>query len=325
MTSEDDQQETGIAMNDHFRVSDADRARAAALLRVHFAAGRLTADEMDDRIAATLAATTLSDLRQLLADLPGTVTVRQADCRLERGYRRLLALYPARYRRVHKEEMLAVLMTAVPEGKCRLGLAEAADLIVGALRVWCQSAIGWAAGWRGVAVLTSAGAVLGLLAGIVFATVKPPLKTSSALVVLSGPVTPATARVQLALVSDHAVLAPAAQAAGPAMSAQALQSRLHISLVTKNAMAITAQATTAAQAERSANAVADSYIVLANGNAHNGHRKLRAVLLDQAVITLGPSQLADVLDTSGLGALCGAFLGATAAVALTRPGRIRMT
>jgi DNA-binding PadR family transcriptional regulator len=58
MTSEDGQQETGIAMNDHFRVSDADRDRAAALLRVHFAAGRLTADEMDDRIAATLAATT---------------------------------------------------------------------------------------------------------------------------------------------------------------------------------------------------------------------------------------------------------------------------
>jgi hypothetical protein len=80
------------------------------------------------------------------------------------------------------------------------------------------------------------------------------------------------------------------------MSAQALQSRLHVSLVTNNVMAITAQATTAAQAERSANAVADSYIVHANGNAHSGHRKLRAVLLDQAVIALGPSQFTDVLD-----------------------------
>jgi hypothetical protein len=58
--------------------------------------------------------------------------------RLERSYRRRLFLYPAAYRRVHEEEMLAVLMTAAPAGKRRPGIAEAADLISGALRVRCQ-------------------------------------------------------------------------------------------------------------------------------------------------------------------------------------------
>jgi len=58
--------------------------------------------------------------------------------RLERGYRRLLACYPARYRQIHEEEMLAVLMTGAPPGKRRPGIAEAADLLWGALRIWCQ-------------------------------------------------------------------------------------------------------------------------------------------------------------------------------------------
>jgi hypothetical protein len=60
------------------------------------------------------------------------------SARLERGYRRLLFFYPARYRQVHEEEMLAVLMTAAPAGKRRPGIADAADLIWAALRVRFQ-------------------------------------------------------------------------------------------------------------------------------------------------------------------------------------------
>ena len=109
------------------------------------------------------------------------------------------------------------------------------------------------------------------------------------------------------------------------MSVQALQSHVRVRLVTKDVMMITAQATTAPQAERSANAVVHSYIDHVNDNAPGGNRKLRAVLLEPAGIAPGPSQFADVLDTSGLGAMLGALLGATAAVALTRPRRLRMT
>ncbi|MGI8449138.1 MAG: hypothetical protein ACR2MP_18555 [Streptosporangiaceae bacterium] len=57
---------------------------------------------------------------------------------LERRYRRLLVFYPVAYRRVHDEEMLAVLMTAAPAGKRRPGIAETTDLIWGALRVRFQ-------------------------------------------------------------------------------------------------------------------------------------------------------------------------------------------
>ena len=64
-----------------------------------------------------LRAATSGDLRRALAGLPEPTPVLQRDGSLERGYRRLLAFYPAAYRRVHGEEMLAVLMTAAPEGK----------------------------------------------------------------------------------------------------------------------------------------------------------------------------------------------------------------
>jgi Domain of unknown function (DUF1707) len=145
-------------MDDRFRTWDADRDRVAALLRDHFAAGRLTPEELDARLTATLNAKTFGDLRRVLADLPVPAPVLQHVSlsrvppeagRLERSYRRLLFLYPARYRRVHEEEMLAVLMTSAPAGKRRPGIREAADLIWGALRVRFQpSRIGGQPAWR---------------------------------------------------------------------------------------------------------------------------------------------------------------------------------
>ena len=53
------------------RVSDADRDRAASLLREHHAEGRLTAEEFHERLDRALAATTRGELDELLADLPG--------------------------------------------------------------------------------------------------------------------------------------------------------------------------------------------------------------------------------------------------------------
>jgi DNA-binding PadR family transcriptional regulator len=51
-------------------VSDADRDLAAARLREHFAVGRLTHAELDERLTAALTAQTPGDLGGLLADLP---------------------------------------------------------------------------------------------------------------------------------------------------------------------------------------------------------------------------------------------------------------
>jgi Domain of unknown function (DUF1707) len=60
-----------MATNDRMRVSDADRERVTARLREHFAEGRLTREELDERVTAALNAKTVGDLRPLMADLPG--------------------------------------------------------------------------------------------------------------------------------------------------------------------------------------------------------------------------------------------------------------
>jgi hypothetical protein len=172
MTGAGRTQKAGRAMDDRFRTSDADRDRAAALLRDHFAAGRLNAAELDERLAMALNAKTFGELRRVLADLPEPAQAEQPGRLppdrggLERGYRRLLACYPAAYRRVHEEEMLAVLMTAAPDGKRRPGMAEAADLIWGAVRVRCQPSRSSAEpGWRDALAVVSI-----LLPLIVFVT-----------------------------------------------------------------------------------------------------------------------------------------------------------
>jgi hypothetical protein len=54
---------------------------------------------------------------------------------LERSYRRMLACYPRSFRRDNEDEILAVLMATAEDGQTRIGLAEAADLIRGAVRM----------------------------------------------------------------------------------------------------------------------------------------------------------------------------------------------
>ena len=57
-------------MDDRIRASDADRDRATARPREHFAAGRLAPGELDERLSAALNAKTLGDLRRVMTDLP---------------------------------------------------------------------------------------------------------------------------------------------------------------------------------------------------------------------------------------------------------------
>ena len=57
-------------MDEHIRVSDADRERIVERLREHYAEGRLTSDELDERVAAALGAKNFGDLRAVMTDLP---------------------------------------------------------------------------------------------------------------------------------------------------------------------------------------------------------------------------------------------------------------
>jgi hypothetical protein len=52
------------------RVDAGEREQAATALHAHYVAGRLTHDELDDRVAQAYAARTRGDLASLLADLP---------------------------------------------------------------------------------------------------------------------------------------------------------------------------------------------------------------------------------------------------------------
>jgi hypothetical protein len=62
-------------MDDRIRISDADRDRIIGRLNHNFAEGRLTQEELDDRVTRVLHAKTFGDLRGVMADLPEPVSV----------------------------------------------------------------------------------------------------------------------------------------------------------------------------------------------------------------------------------------------------------
>jgi hypothetical protein len=58
----------------HIRVDADERERAATALHAHYVAGRLTHEELDDRVTQAYAARTRGDLATLLDDLPALPT-----------------------------------------------------------------------------------------------------------------------------------------------------------------------------------------------------------------------------------------------------------
>lgn len=78
--------------------------------------------------------------------------------RLERHYRRLLAVYPRDHRAEHTEEMLGVLLADAREGLARPGAGESVNLVAGALRIRLRRLLGCFgdARWRDALALASA-------------------------------------------------------------------------------------------------------------------------------------------------------------------------
>jgi hypothetical protein len=84
---------TRFAAADDRRASDAERDAVVSDLRTHAGEGRLTIDELDERIAAALAAPTRADLAALTADLPRRPRDRSAERREHvRTYLAVMAL-----------------------------------------------------------------------------------------------------------------------------------------------------------------------------------------------------------------------------------------
>jgi len=193
--------------------------------------------------------------------------------------------------------------------------------------------------------------VLGLLIGAAYAALRPPVKSSTALVVLpgvfaqseqsaamnSGGTSSDTSNIytatQVVMAGTDAVLKDALPNVSPAMSLQMLQKNVHITSMTgSSVISFTASGSTAAQAETTANAVANSYITYANSKANpignvslssgaNPVGNVAAKMLNSAAIATGPNIPERIAIYGLLGALAGAVAGFIGSLAVGRNDR----
>ena len=182
---------------------------------------------------------------------------------------------------------------------------QALDLRRSAQIVWRYRAL--------VGVLAS----LGLLAGVAYTVFNPPTYTSSALVVVSPSVNVAT---QVVVVTSDPVLSGALRSVDPHMSVGTLNSRVHATRMTSQVMSVSAQGTSAAQAEETANAVTSSYIAYVS-SASSPIGQVPTRLLQPAMGAVKAPLTGRLLGTAGLGVLLGALIGAVIALAISRSDR----
>jgi hypothetical protein len=148
-------------------------------------------------------------------------------------------------------------------------------------------------------------ALLGALAGVVFAALNPPASTSQTLVVFTAPTCPAGA------ICGGPMFSPAYIGA---MLLQQFPSGVQVKPVTGDVVSISAAAGTAAQAEAIAHAAARSYIADAGYLPYLGEQASVQVLRPATSAT-ATTPLKQVAGDALLGAVLGALLGIIAALA----------
>lgn len=181
-------------------------------------------------------------------------------------------------------------------------------------------------------LLVGALIVLGFLAGGAYAVLKPPLLTSTALVVLpqsalnaqaaqsgSGTISPFTA-TQAVVADSYPVLSGALPNVRPGMSLSELRSDVQATSLTSYIISISATSKLAADAEATANAVANSYTSYANSPG-NPTGQVAARVLQPAASATGTKPLEAIIVTGLIGALAGALIGVIIALAISRNDR----
>ena len=161
--------------------------------------------------------------------------------------------------------------------------------------------------------------VLGLLLGVAYALLHPPMLTSKALVVLP----PSAARfigTQVVIADSDPVLAAAAHRVNPPVSLTAIRDRVNVESLTSGIISVSAEGRSADEAEDIANAVAGSYVAYASSRNIPGGQ-VQARVLEPAADATGASLPIHLLITGGLGALAGLLIGAIAALAIGRGDR----
>ncbi|HEY3563130.1 MAG TPA: Wzz/FepE/Etk N-terminal domain-containing protein [Kribbella sp.] len=181
-------------------------------------------------------------------------------------------------------------------------------------------------------LLVAAVAAAGLLAGIGYAFLQPPMYNASALVVLPPP--PASASgstektqsidTQVYIAESGPVLLSAGQNVTPALSTEVVRDRVTATAVTEDVIKIDAKGTTAKQATELANAVAQVYLVFITTDQKlpgDLGKRTGARMLEQAVNAHGGSMLVHTGIYGGLGGLLGAIAGAILVLARARGDR----
>ena len=166
-------------------------------------------------------------------------------------------------------------------------------------------------------IIVATFAVIGLAAGVGLAVVTPAMLSSTALVVL--PVSVRNMATEIVIASSDPVLSGALRTLDSTESPQTLRGSIQIKGPAPNILSVSAQGKTAAQAEDTANAIADSYVGCVNG-ARCGAR-VQARVLQRAISATGTRLSTRLIVAGGLGALVGLLIGALTALALGRRDR----
>jgi capsular polysaccharide biosynthesis protein len=139
--------------------------------------------------------------------------------------------------------------------------------------------------------------------------------TSTALVAL--PATTLTAAAAVPIATSDPVLAGALPSLSPGTSVATVRGEVQVSSPGPDVLSVTARAGTAAQAEATANAVAESYIGYA-GSAGSPAGHMPAIMLQPAMSGSGAAGLMRLLVGAMLGLAAGVLTGVIAAVAYRR-------
>jgi capsular polysaccharide biosynthesis protein len=173
---------------------------------------------------------------------------------------------------------------------------------------------------------------LGLLAGGAYSTARPPLLTSTALIVLpqsaqaaagaaatNGSPDPYTA-TQTVIARSTPVLSAALPNVRPAMSVEALRADIQVNSPTGFIISVSAKGKVAADAEATANAVANSYIAYVN-SPNSPIPQVTAHMLQPATSATGENRYLALAINVLVGLLVGAVIGVIAALAISRNDR----
>jgi capsular polysaccharide biosynthesis protein len=189
--------------------------------------------------------------------------------------------------------------------------------------------------WRAIRryrLIVAAVAAVGLLGGVVYGLLVPPLHTATSMVVLPPPPAADTEKAegtqsietQVFIAESEPVLKSAGQNLSPALGTKTVRDRVKVTAPTTDVIKIDAKGTSAAQSMRLANAVAEVYLVfITTDQVLPGDlgKKTGARVLEQATTARG-GNLAVHLGIWGLlGALIGAVAGSIGVLAKVRGDR----